>query len=80
MSDVAYSTAYAITKRIKKQHKFWRKENMKKRILSVLIAVVMLIGMLPTAVFAAETTYDIWVGGVQVTSDAVFEEKKLFHG
>ena len=41
---------------------------MKKRILSVLITVVMLIGMLPTAVFAAETTYDIRVGGVQVTS------------
>jgi len=41
---------------------------MKKRILSVLIAVVMLIGMLPTAVFAVETAYDIWVGGVQVTS------------
>ena len=41
---------------------------MKKRILSVLIAVVMLIGMLPTAVFAAETPYDLWVGGVQVKS------------
>ena len=42
---------------------------MKKRILSVLITVVMLIGMLPTAVFAAETTYGIWVEGVEVTSD-----------
>ena len=41
---------------------------MKKRILSVLITVVMLIGMLPTAVFAVEATYDLWVGGVQVTS------------
>ena len=42
---------------------------MKKRILSVLITVVMLIGMLPTAVFAEGTTpYDLWVGGVQVTS------------
>lgn len=41
---------------------------MKKRILSVLITVVMLIGMLPTTAFAVETTYDIWVGGVQVTS------------
>ena len=40
---------------------------MKKRILSVLITVVMLIGMLPTAVFAVETAYDLWVGGVQVT-------------
>ena len=38
---------------------------MKKRILSVLIAVVMLIGMLPTAVFAEGTTpYDLCVGGV----------------
>ena len=41
---------------------------MKKRILSVLITLVMLIGMLPTAVFAAETTYDLWVGDVRFTS------------
>jgi len=41
---------------------------MKKRILSVLITVVMLIGMLPTTAFAVETTYNVWVGGVQVTS------------
>ena len=42
-----------------------------KRILSVLITVVMLIGMLPTTAFATEgtITYDLWVGGVQVTSD-----------
>ena len=39
-----------------------------KRILSVLITVVMLIGMLPTAVFAEGATYNLWVGGVQVTS------------
>ena len=44
---------------------------MKKRILSVLLTVVMLIGMLPTAVFAAEelTEYDLWVAGVRVTSE-----------
>ena len=41
---------------------------MKKRILSVLLTLVMLIGMLPTAVFAAETTYDLWVGDVRFTS------------
>ena len=42
---------------------------MKKRILSVLITVVMLIGMLPTAVFAEGTTpYDLYIGGVQFTS------------
>ena len=41
---------------------------MKKRILSVLIMAVMLIGMMPFTAFAVETAYDIWVGGVQVTS------------
>ena len=40
-----------------------------RRILSVLITVVILIGMLPTAVFAEGATYNLWVGGVQVTSD-----------
>ena len=41
---------------------------MKKLILSVLIAVVMLILMLPTAVFAEGETYKISVGGVAITS------------
>ncbi len=41
---------------------------MKKRILGVLIAVVMLILMLPIAVFAAGETYKISVGGVEITS------------
>lgn len=42
MPEKAYFTAYATTKRIKnQQYKFWRR-NMKKRILSVLITVVML--------------------------------------
>ena len=41
---------------------------MKKRILSILITVVMLIGMLPTAVFAEDTTPDdLSIGGVEVT-------------
>ena len=41
---------------------------MKKRILSVLITVVMLIGMLPTAVFAAETTEAKWAFGTAETA------------
>lgn len=41
---------------------------MKKRILSMLLAIVMVMALLPTVAFAAETTYDLWVGGVQVTS------------
>ena len=41
---------------------------MKKRILSMLLAIAMVCSLLPTVAFAAETTYDLWVGGVQVTS------------
>ena len=41
---------------------------MKKLILSVLLTVVMLILMLPTAVFAAGENYNIFVGGVEITS------------
>ena len=41
---------------------------MKKRILSVLIAVVMLILILPTVVFAEGESYKISVGGVAITS------------
>ena len=42
---------------------------MKKQILGVLIVVIILMSMLPTTVFAEETTnYDIWVEGKQVTS------------
>ena len=40
---------------------------MKKRILSVLITVVMLIGMLPTAVFAEGTSYGFRINDVLVT-------------
>ncbi|MBQ9742990.1 MAG: dockerin type I repeat-containing protein [Ruminococcus sp.] len=42
---------------------------MKKRILSVILASLMLLVMLPTASASAATYYDLWVGGVQVTSD-----------
>lgn len=40
---------------------------MKKRILSVLLALVMVCTLLPVTASAAEN-YDLWVGGVQVTS------------
>ena len=45
----------------------------KKKILSMLLAVCLIMGMLPQTVFATEsgdtqTPYALWVGGVQVTS------------
>ena len=39
-----------------------------KKVMAVCIAAALIVAMVPTYVFAAETTYDIWVGGVQVTS------------
>ena len=43
---------------------------MKKKLLAILLSVVMLVGLLPfTALAADPTTYDIWVDGVQVTSE-----------
>ena len=39
-----------------------------KKVMAVCIAAALIVAMVPVAVFAAETTYDIWVGGVQVTS------------
>ena len=38
------------------------------RILSMLLCLCMLVALLPTTVLAAETTYGLWVGSVQVTS------------
>ena len=43
---------------------------MKKKLLAILLSVVMLVGLLPFRALAADpTTYDIWVDGVQVTSE-----------
>ena len=39
-----------------------------KKVMAVCVAAALVVAMVPVAVFAAETTYDIWVGGVQVTS------------
>lgn len=42
---------------------------MKKHILSVLMCLCLALSLVPTVALAADTTnYDIWVGGVQVTS------------
>ena len=41
---------------------------MKKRILSIALCLIMLCSLLPITAMAA-TDYDIWVGGVRVTSD-----------
>ncbi|BAK99799.1 putative surface layer protein [Oscillibacter valericigenes Sjm18-20] len=42
---------------------------MKKRLTSVLLCLCMALTLLPTAVLASDTTgYNVWIGGVQVTS------------
>lgn len=41
----------------------------KRKLLSILLAVCLAVGFMPTVVFAANTEYELWVGGVQVTSD-----------
>ena len=38
-----------------------------KKVMAVCIAAALLVAMVPVAVFAAETTYNVWVGGVQFT-------------
>ena len=43
---------------------------MKKKLLAILLSIVMLVGLMPfTALAADPTVYDIWVDGVQVTSE-----------
>ncbi|MGN0159832.1 MAG: hypothetical protein ACI4AQ_00405 [Lachnospiraceae bacterium] len=40
----------------------------KRKLLSILLAVCLAVGFMPTGVLAADTEYALWVGGVQVTS------------
>ena len=43
---------------------------MKKKLFAILLSIVMVVGLLPVAALAADpTAYDIWVDGVQVTSE-----------
>ena len=43
---------------------------MKKKLLAIFVCFVMVVGLLPVAALSADpTTYDIWVDGVQVTSE-----------
>ena len=43
---------------------------MKKKLFAILLSIVMLVGLMPfTALAADPTVYDIWVDGVQVTSE-----------
>ena len=43
---------------------------MKKKLFAILLSIVMVAGLLPVTALAAEpTVYDIWVDGVQVTSE-----------
>ena len=51
---------------------------MKKKLFAILLSIVMVVGLLPATVLAAEpTVYDIWVDGVQVTSE---NKDNLFSG
>ena len=51
---------------------------MKKKLFAILLSIVMVVGLLPATVLAAEpTAYDIWVDGVQVTSE---NKDNLFSG
>lgn len=43
---------------------------MKKKLFAIPLSIVMVAGLLPVTALAAEpTVYDIWVDGVQVTSE-----------
>ena len=43
---------------------------MKKKLFAILLSIVMVVGLLPVVALAADpTVYDIWVDGVQVTSE-----------
>ena len=42
---------------------------MKKRILSALLCLCMVMALMPTVAFAETKSYKLWVGGVEVTSD-----------
>ena len=51
---------------------------MKKKLLAILLSMVMLVGLMPVTALAADpTVYDIWVDGVQVTSE---NKDNLFSG
>ena len=51
---------------------------MKKKLWTILLSIVMVAGLLPVTALAAEpTAYDIWVDGVQVTSE---NKDNLFSG
>ena len=51
---------------------------MKKKLFAILLSIVMVAGLLPGTALAAEpTVYDIWVDGVQVTSE---NKDNLFNG
>ena len=51
---------------------------MKKKLFAMLLSLVMVVGLLPDIALASETTtYDIWVDGVQVTSE---NKDNLFGG
>ena len=51
---------------------------MKKKLFAILLSIVMVVGLLPVTALAADpTAYDIWVDGVQVTSE---NKDNLFNG
>ena len=52
---------------------------MKKRILSIVLILCMVLTFVPTTVFAAnETDYNLWVGGTHVTGSTLSGERWAF--
>ena len=43
-------------------------KKLSKKAVALCVAAALVVAMVPAYVFAAETTYNVWVGGVQVTS------------
>ena len=55
----------------RRQRKYQRKEesNMKKRLLSMVLTVIMLVSLIPTSVFAAKKSVDDYFDGLPIAAD-----------
>ena len=54
-----------------RQREYQRKEesNMKKRLLSMVLTVIMLVSLIPTSVFAAKKSVDDYFDGLPIAAD-----------
>lgn len=55
----------------RRQREYQRKEesNMKKRLLSMVLTVIMLVSLIPTSVFAAKKSVDDYFDGLPIAAD-----------